>query len=96
MRRAGARTIVALRSSCVDRSSTVQCFADDGPAPPAERDGFVIRTVHVGPAQHVQYELTPLGRSLLDLLEAARAWAEAHLHEVIEAREAASPAGRTS
>jgi DNA-binding HxlR family transcriptional regulator len=55
-----------------------------------ERDGFVIRTVHTGPARDVRYELTPPGRSLLDLVEAARAWAESHLDELIDAREASS------
>lgn len=61
-----------------------------------ERDGFIVRTVHAGPARHVEYELTSLGRSLLDLLDAVRAWAEAHLDELIDAREARSTANRTS
>ncbi|MBJ7905628.1 winged helix-turn-helix transcriptional regulator [Streptomyces sp. NPDC003656] len=52
-----------------------------------ERDGFVIRTVHVGPARDVRYALTPLGRSLLPLLDAARVWAEGHLDELLDARE---------
>ncbi|NSC19727.1 helix-turn-helix transcriptional regulator [Streptomyces albus subsp. chlorinus] len=54
-----------------------------------ERDGYVIRTVHAGPSRHVEYELTSLGRSLLDLLDVIRAWAETHLDELIDAREAA-------
>ncbi|MFF0296782.1 winged helix-turn-helix transcriptional regulator [Kitasatospora sp. NPDC004615] len=54
-----------------------------------ERDGFVLRTVHPGPARRVDYELTPLGRSLLDLLATARTWAETHLDELLDAREAA-------
>ncbi|MGW5450103.1 winged helix-turn-helix transcriptional regulator [Streptomyces asiaticus] len=53
------------------------------------------RTVHAEPARNVQYELTALGRSLLGLLDTARAWAEAHLDELIDARETASPASRT-
>lgn len=61
-----------------------------------ERDGFIVRTVHAEPARNVQYELTTLGRSLLGLLDTARAWAEAHLDELIDARETASPASRTS
>lgn len=56
-----------------------------------ERDGFIVRTVHTAPARHVEYELTSLGRSLLDLLNAARAWAEAHLDELIDAHEAHDP-----
>ncbi|MFD7641436.1 winged helix-turn-helix transcriptional regulator [Kitasatospora sp. NPDC059795] len=54
-----------------------------------ERDGFVLRTVHALPARHVEYELTPLGRSLLDVVATARAWAETHLPELLDAREAA-------
>ncbi len=56
-----------------------------------ERDGFIVRTVHAGPVRHVEYELTSLGRSLLDLLDAARTWAEAHLDELIDAHEAHHP-----
>ncbi|MER6091506.1 winged helix-turn-helix transcriptional regulator [Streptomyces bluensis] len=52
-----------------------------------ERDGFIVRTVHAGPTRHVEYGLTPLGRSLLELVDAARAWAETHLEELITARE---------
>ncbi|MFD8596733.1 winged helix-turn-helix transcriptional regulator [Kitasatospora sp. NPDC059646] len=54
-----------------------------------ERDGFVTRTVRPGPARHVEYELTPLGRTLLGPLSTARAWAEAHLPQLLDAREAA-------
>ncbi|MGW8480064.1 winged helix-turn-helix transcriptional regulator [Streptomyces sp. NPDC055898] len=61
-----------------------------------ERDGFIVRTVHAEPARNVQYELTALGRSLLGLLDTARAWAEEHLDELIDARETALPASRTS
>ncbi|GAA3116326.1 helix-turn-helix domain-containing protein [Nonomuraea salmonea] len=53
-----------------------------------ERDGFVVRTERAGP-RHVEYALTPLGRSLLDLLDAARAWAETHMDALLDAREAA-------
>ncbi|MFF1650814.1 winged helix-turn-helix transcriptional regulator [Streptomyces sp. NPDC058240] len=61
-----------------------------------ERDGFVVRTAgHAGVARHVRYELTPLGRSLLGLLDMVRGWAEAHMDELIEAREAASCMDRT-
>ncbi|MFJ1546171.1 winged helix-turn-helix transcriptional regulator [Streptomyces sp. NPDC088246] len=60
-----------------------------------ERDGFVVRTARAGPARYVQYELTSLGRSLLELLDTVRTWAEIHMEEVIDAREAASRADRT-
>jgi DNA-binding HxlR family transcriptional regulator len=52
-----------------------------------ERDGLISRTVHPGPQPHVEYELTPLGRSLLDPLDAACAWAEEHWDELLDAHE---------
>lgn len=52
-----------------------------------ERDGFVSRTVHAGPSPHVEYALTPLGRSMLEPLEAACAWAAEHWDELLDARE---------
>jgi DNA-binding HxlR family transcriptional regulator len=36
----------------------------------------------------VEYELTPLGRSLLEPLAAARTWCDKHLPELVEARQA--------
>ncbi|GAA4218651.1 hypothetical protein GCM10022220_53680 [Actinocatenispora rupis] len=51
-----------------------------------ERDGFVRRTAH--PDRTVEYELTPLGRSLLGPLDAACAWAAEHWEELLDAREA--------
>ncbi|WP_084779901.1 winged helix-turn-helix transcriptional regulator [Planobispora rosea] len=57
-----------------------------------ERDGLVSRTVSAGPAQRVEYALTPLGRSLLGPMDALCAWAEEHWDELLDAREAASPA----
>jgi DNA-binding HxlR family transcriptional regulator len=51
-----------------------------------ERDGMVTRTQYQEIPPRVEYELTPLGRSLLEPLEAAREWCAAHLHEVLEAR----------
>ncbi|WP_283136062.1 winged helix-turn-helix transcriptional regulator [Rhizohabitans arisaemae] len=58
-----------------------------------ERDGFVVRTVCPGPARHVEYALTPLGRSLLEPMNFACAWMEEHWEELLDAREAASPTG---
>ncbi|TVL91740.1 helix-turn-helix domain-containing protein [Streptomyces sp. SAJ15] len=59
-----------------------------------ERDGFVTRTVRTEPARHVEYALTPLGRSLLEPLDAACAWAAEHWDELIDAREAGSAVRR--
>lgn len=53
-----------------------------------ERDGLVKRTVYGGATQHVEYELTPLGRGMLEPLAVACAWTEAHWDELLDAREA--------
>lgn len=52
-----------------------------------ERDGFVKRTVYAEATPHVEYELTSLGRSMLEPMAAACAWAEEHWDELLEARE---------
>lgn len=59
-----------------------------------ERDGLVRRTVYAGPSPRVEYELTPLGRSILEPMAIACAWAEEHWDELLEAREAHDGAGR--
>jgi DNA-binding HxlR family transcriptional regulator len=61
-----------------------------------ERDGLVARTVHPGPARHVEYGLTPLGHSLLAPMAAMCAWAQEHWDELLDAREAAASPGRTA
>jgi len=53
-----------------------------------ERDGMLTRTQYAEIPPRVEYELTPLGRSLLEPLAAARRWCEHHLDEVIDARAA--------
>ena len=52
-----------------------------------ERDGFVSRTVFAENPPHVEYELTPLGRTLLPAIEACREWAAANMELLLEARE---------
>jgi DNA-binding HxlR family transcriptional regulator len=52
-----------------------------------ERDGMVTRTVTAAVPVRVDYELTPLGRSLLPLLSRVKEWAETHIPEVAAARE---------
>ncbi|MFI1768652.1 winged helix-turn-helix transcriptional regulator [Streptomyces sp. NPDC020800] len=52
-----------------------------------ERDGIVARTVTPSVPVRVDYELTPLGRSLAGLLMAVKEWAETHFDEVRAARE---------
>jgi DNA-binding HxlR family transcriptional regulator len=50
-----------------------------------ERDGFVVRTAH--DQRVVEYALTPLGRTLLDPLNAACDWAATHWDELLDAQE---------
>ncbi|WP_203909384.1 winged helix-turn-helix transcriptional regulator [Rhizocola hellebori] len=52
-----------------------------------ERDGLVSRAVTGSVPPRVDYELTPLGHSLLPLQKAIKAWAEAHIGAVHDARE---------
>ncbi len=56
-----------------------------------ERDGLVTRTAYAGIPPRVEYELSPLGRTLLKPLAASCAWAEAHMAEVLRAREVHEP-----
>jgi DNA-binding HxlR family transcriptional regulator len=53
-----------------------------------ERDGLVTRTVKPAVPVCVEYELTPLGQSLLPVMRAIKGWAEEHMDEVRTARNA--------
>ncbi|WP_100498253.1 winged helix-turn-helix transcriptional regulator [Geodermatophilus chilensis] len=59
-----------------------------------ERDGLVTRTVHASVPPRVDYELTPLGRTLSGPIAALEQWARDHMGEVLAAR-AAYDAERT-
>lgn len=52
-----------------------------------ERDGLVTRRAYAEVPPRVEYELTPLGRTLHMPLEALGRWAEEHIEEVLAARE---------
>ncbi|MFI0449331.1 winged helix-turn-helix transcriptional regulator [Actinomadura sp. 6N118] len=52
-----------------------------------ERDGLVQRHVYAEMPPRVEYELTPLGQTLHTPLQALGRWAEAHIAEVLTARE---------
>jgi DNA-binding HxlR family transcriptional regulator len=51
-----------------------------------ERDGLVARHVYPVVPPRVEYSLTPLGRSLVEPLDAICRWAERHLPEMLQAR----------
>ena len=51
-----------------------------------ERDGLLTRTVTPSVPVRVDYELTPLGVSLMDPISHLKAWAEVHMAEVDAAR----------
>lgn len=53
-----------------------------------ERDGMVARTVHSSIPPHVDYALTPLGRSIAEPLETLTRAVEGALPDVLEAQEA--------
>lgn len=53
-----------------------------------ERDGIVERRVFAEVPPRVEYELTPLGSTLIEPLSALRHWAESHFDEVQAARTA--------
>ncbi len=58
-----------------------------------ERDGLVTRTAYDENPPRVEYALTPLGRTLIPLLDAARAWSETHLPALLAARRTAADRG---
>ena len=51
-----------------------------------ERDGLVRRTVYPVVPPRVDYELTPLGRTLHDTIQAFVVWTETHQNEIAAAR----------
>lgn len=56
------------------------------------RDGIIRREIFAQVPPRVEYSLTPLGKSLDDVLEALCKWTEAHWNEVHQARETADKA----
>ena len=53
-----------------------------------ERDGILTRTSYDQMPPRVEYELTPLGMTLREPLGALGLWAERHVEEVLNARDA--------
>ena len=52
-----------------------------------EEDGLLTRTIYAEVPPRVEYELTPLGHSLLAPIAVNRRWAETHLGDILAARE---------
>ncbi|HWJ82570.1 MAG TPA: helix-turn-helix domain-containing protein [Nocardioides sp.] len=52
-----------------------------------ERDGLVTRTVTPTVPVTVEYDLTPLGDSLQQVMLSLKTWAESHMDEVLASRE---------
>jgi DNA-binding HxlR family transcriptional regulator len=59
-----------------------------------ERDGLIRRITHLDRVRRVEYELTTLGRSMLEPMAAVCAWAQDHWDELLDAREASTPLRR--
>ncbi|SDX76336.1 DNA-binding transcriptional regulator, HxlR family [Amycolatopsis xylanica] len=53
-----------------------------------ERDGMITRTAYPEIPPRVEYELTPLGRTLFEPIAACREWAAKYLPEIMAARAA--------
>ncbi len=51
-----------------------------------ERDGLIARQVYPVIPPRVEYSLTPLGRSLLTIVDALVAWSGEHISDVEQAR----------
>ena len=52
-----------------------------------ERDGLVARTVTAQVPVRVDYELTPLGHTLVPVVRALKDWSEAHFEQIARARD---------
>jgi DNA-binding HxlR family transcriptional regulator len=52
-----------------------------------ERDGLITRRVYASVPPKVEYTLTPLGRTLISLVDDIRDWAETHIEAVLEAQQ---------
>lgn len=52
-----------------------------------ERDGVVTRRIYASVPPKVEYSLTPLGRTLIDLVDSIRVWAETNIESVISSQQ---------
>jgi DNA-binding HxlR family transcriptional regulator len=59
-----------------------------------ERDGLLTRTITPSVPVRVDYQLTPLGKTILPVVGAIKQWSEAHIGEIHSARESYDRANR--
>jgi DNA-binding HxlR family transcriptional regulator len=52
-----------------------------------ERDGLVLRTIYAEVPPRVEYELTPLGKTLCEQLAELRKWSEANIEAIMAAQQ---------
>jgi DNA-binding HxlR family transcriptional regulator len=52
-----------------------------------ERDGVLTRKIYASVPPKVEYRLTPLGQTLVGLLDAIRVWSETHIETVMAAQQ---------
>jgi len=53
-----------------------------------ERDGLVKRQIYASVPPKVEYSLTPLGQTLVQLVDSIRLWAETNVEVILTARQA--------
>lgn len=51
-----------------------------------ERDGVITRKIYATVPPKVEYNLTPLGETLISLLDSIRVWAESNIESMLEAQ----------
>jgi DNA-binding HxlR family transcriptional regulator len=51
-----------------------------------ERNGIITRKIYASVPPKVEYRLTPLGQTLIGLLDAIRIWAESNIETMLEAQ----------
>ena len=51
-----------------------------------ERDGLITRKIYASVPPKVEYRLTPLGETLISLLDSIRVWAESNIEAMLEAQ----------
>ncbi len=53
-----------------------------------ERDGVITRTIYASVPPKVEYSLTPLGLTLVGVLQDISRWAETHIESILDSQDA--------